>query len=259
MSKKVIAVSFKTSDFGPVIFRTKDSVYHFYEYYGIMPDMGDEHHHLYYLSTDKIKKGDWGIQFNDLGTKPVEIFYWDSNTSPAPESICHKIVASSDRKLNKEFGISFISEINIKHYCYKNGEVEDIVLKTEEVYVEPPEHIHSNRGDFVDKLKLDSEDNVILENICVQTGSPCGMPCGAKDGCQPLGMSDWNKLTMDQYADHLEDYYMISSSGEAKCAIELVNNFRETKKGLQWILDKYVENVNEEDEITEKLNKLLGK
>jgi len=253
MSKKVIAVSFKTSDFGPVIFRTKDSVYHFY---GIMPDMGDEHHHLYYISTDKIEKGDWGVQFNDLGTKPVEIFYWDSNSAPASESICHKIVASSDRKLNKEFNIPFISEIDIKHYCYKNGDVEDIILETEKTYEEPPEHIHSNRGCFVDKLKLDSEGNVVLKNICIQTGKPCGFPCGAKDGCQPL--RDWNKMSMDQYADHLEDYYMISSSGEAKCAIELVNNFRETKEQLKLILKEYVENVNEEDSITDKLKKLIG-
>jgi hypothetical protein len=74
----------------------------------------------------------------------------------------------------------------------------------------------------------------------------------------PEGWADWNKFSMDQYAEILENEFMFSSSGTAKCAIELVNNYRNTKEGLRWILKEYIEHVNDEDAITNKLKELIG-
>lgn len=236
--KKLKPIQFKTEDFGPLIFRITDDVTHFYQYYGIMESMGDEHHHLYFGSTDEIKKGDHGIQFNDIGSNPVELFYWDSNVHVAPESVCYKIEATTDRKMHKKFGIPLIPESYVRHFAYKNGDIDFVEIEVGETYVEPV-GIHSNRGHFIDVVKTNKDGEIVIYE-------------------EPVPMVDWNGFTMDQYAKHLEDHYIISSTGIAKCAIELVENYRETKKDLQWILNEYIANVNEEDAITNKLKKLIG-
>lgn len=45
----------------------------------------------------------------------------------------------------------------------------------------------------------------------------------------PLKMFDWNEMTMDQYAKHLEDKFMVDSSGTAKCAMEMVDFYKAHK------------------------------
>ena len=44
------------------------------------------------------------------------------------------------------------------------------------------------------------------------------------------GFIDWNELSLDNYADFLEEKYKFSSSGEAKAIYELIKFYRENKK-----------------------------
>jgi len=39
-------------------------------------------------------------------------------------------------------------------------------------------------------------------------------------------MTDWNKLTMEQYIEHLEEKFKFDSSGTAKAVFELINAYR---------------------------------
>ena len=45
----------------------------------------------------------------------------------------------------------------------------------------------------------------------------------------PKGMIDWNKLSLDDYCDYLEEKYQFSSTGEAKAIFELINFYKENK------------------------------
>ena len=40
------------------------------------------------------------------------------------------------------------------------------------------------------------------------------------------GMTDWNKLTMEQYIEHLENKFRFDSSGTAKAVFELIAAYR---------------------------------
>jgi len=40
------------------------------------------------------------------------------------------------------------------------------------------------------------------------------------------GMTDWNKLTMEQYIEHLEEKFMFDSNGTAKAVFELINAYK---------------------------------
>ena len=40
------------------------------------------------------------------------------------------------------------------------------------------------------------------------------------------GMTDWNKLTMEQYIEHLEEKFKFDSSGTAKAVFELINAYK---------------------------------
>lgn len=39
-------------------------------------------------------------------------------------------------------------------------------------------------------------------------------------------MTDWNKLTMEQYIEHLEEKFKFDSSGTAKAVFELINAYK---------------------------------
>ena len=40
------------------------------------------------------------------------------------------------------------------------------------------------------------------------------------------GMTDWNKLTMEQYIKHLEEKFKVDSSGTAKAVFELIRAYK---------------------------------
>lgn len=52
----------------------------------------------------------------------------------------------------------------------------------------------------------------------------------AKEGC-PEGIMDWNKLSIADYCDYLENKHRFSSTGEAKAICELVQYCRQTEAG----------------------------
>lgn len=188
MSKKVKVVNFKSENFGPVIFRTKDSIFHFYQYYSIMQDMGDEHHDLYYVEREyELKKGEWAIQFNDIGSKPVEVFQWDYDTHPAPEAVIFKVVASTNSDIKNCPGIS---NWQLNKFCIDENDEAELIT--------------DDSGDLI----LDDDGNVkLLESI-------------------ETVMIDWNKLSIDQHIAHLEDKFMFDSSGTAKSVYELIRAYK---------------------------------
>ena len=72
------------------------------------------------------------------------------------------------------------------------------------------------------------------------------------------GMTDWNKLTMEQYIEHLEEKFKFDSSGTAKAVFELINAYKalliqsvsQQRELLSWMkknhhLGKTEEQINE--------------
>jgi len=230
-TKSLIPVNIKSADFGPLIFRTKDKDLHFYQHYGIMPDMGDEHHNLYFIEEgEECKEGDiclWNIQHDYI------VAIAESNNA----LMHHKIIATTDEALIEK-GVPEIPEEYVKHYAYKAGDLNSVDIEMDSIYVEPV-GMHSNRGDFIEIPKLKDLKEVIIYH-------------------EPAPMVDWNEFTMTQFIEHLEEEFKFSSTGTAKSIFELISAYKEMKEGLKSIRKEYVENVNEEDSITDKLNKLIG-
>ncbi len=233
--KSCIPISIKAEGFGPVIFRTKDSGYHFYQHYGIMKSMGDEHHNLYFIEDREVKKGvnEWYV--DDFLSKP-------RSSGGAKYADKQKvIVATTDQDLIKK-GIPSISEEYARHYCYKNGDIGSVDIEMESIYIEP-EGIHSNRGYFTSVPKLGKNDLGEPEVIIYH---------------EPEIVVDWNEFTMTQFIAHLEEEFKFSSTGTAKAVFELIKSNKNMREGLEWIKNEYVENVNEEDAITDKIDNILN-
>jgi len=51
-------------------------------------------------------------------------------------------------------------------------------------------------------------------------------------------MFDWNEMTMDQYAEHLENKFIFQSTGTAKAVMEMVDFYRANKDNSSKILHK---------------------
>lgn len=233
MTKSLTPINLKTENFGPLVFRTKDNVIHFYQYYSAMPSMGDEHHNLFFVE-DGCKEGDlclWNIQHE-----------YQLSTAESNNALFHyKIIATTDQSLIDQ-GIPNIPEEYVRHYAYKNGDIIAVEIETENFYVEPPEGIHSNRGHFIEVPKLKDNDMNQKEVVIFH---------------EPTPIVDWNKFTMTQFIEHLEEEFMFSSTGTAKSVSELIRAYKEMRDGLEWIKKEYIEKVNEQDDITDKIDKLL--
>jgi len=211
---KTIPIQLKTDEFGPLIFRTKDGVTHFYQYYGIMPSMGDEHHDLY-LVVEGCEKDDlclWNIQHEYQLSKAPEI-----------NALLHyKIVATTNNTLRKEYGFPDISEEIIRKYAYEdqNGGLKEVRINIESVYVEP-EGIHSNRGYFKDILKLDQDGCVTLYH-------------------EPIKIVNWNEFSLDELIIHLEETFKFDTSNTGDAVRELIKVYRKkekTEEELEQIFD----------------------
>jgi hypothetical protein len=233
-TKALIPVTVKSEGFGPIIFRTKDSVYHFYQYYGIMPSMGDEHHNLYFIEDRKIKEGvdEWYI--DDFLSKP-------RSSGGAQYKDKQKVIVATTNQSLIEKDVPAIPEEYVRHYCYKNGDTGSVDIEMESVYIEP-EGIHSNRGDWKITPKL-GENSLGEPEVIVYH--------------EPAPMVDWNQFTMTQFIEHLENEFRFSSTGTAKAVFELIKANKNMREGLGWIKKEYIENVNEQDAITEKIDNLL--
>jgi len=251
-TKSLIPMSLKTDKFGPLVFRTTDRVTHFYQYYSAMPDMGDVRQNLHFVEDGSIKEADYvtdgecvgKVLFSDSEGYSVEI---GAGTSVGDfdyhtlQDEWQKIVATTCANLIKK-GIPAIPEMFVKHYCYKNGDINYVDIEMDSIYVEPV-GIHSNRGDFIEIPKLKKNDIGEMEVVIYH---------------EPAPVVDWDSFTMTQFIEHLEEEIKFSSIGTSKAVIELINAYKEMKEGLKSVRKEYAENVNEEDSITEKLDKLIG-
>ena len=131
--------------------------------------------HLYIISDDEIKKGDWCIDLKDnfiLQMKVIPLFL--------EESKIKKIIATTDRslKINTKWKVSGVfddglpqpSQQFIEKYIesYNKGEViTDVLVEYEDVFTQNNEvYIHSSgaRGNYStheSKLKVSLKDNTI--------------------------------------------------------------------------------------------------
>ena len=212
---KTIPIQIKTEGFGPLIYRTKDGVTHFYQYYGIMPSMGDEHHDLY-LVVEGCQKGDmclWNVQHE----------YQLSEANENNALLHYKIIATTNNQLHKKEGIPLISEEIVRAYAYEdqNGGLKLVKLETKSIYVEP-EGIHSNRGYFVDMPKLNEDGEVIMYH-------------------EPVEMVDWNQFSLPTLINYLENKFRFDSSGTSKAVHELIRAYRgkeKTEQELEKVFDE---------------------
>lgn len=222
---KTIPIQLKTDEFGPLIFRTKDNVTHFYQYYSPMRDMGDENHDLH-LVVEGCRKGDmclWNVQHE----------YQLSEATSDNALLHYKIIATTNQGLHKEYGIPFISDEIIRKYAYEdqNGGLKEVILDTESIYIEP-EGIHSNRG--YDKIvpKLNEDGEVMMYH-------------------EPVKIVDWNQFSLEELIAHLEEKFRFDNSGTAKAVHELILAYRnnnvsnrvelyEKNKEVEWIKERII-------------------
>ena len=64
----------------------------------------------------------------------------------------------------------------------------------------------------------------------------------------PEGWTNWNTLSLDQLADHLEKEFMISSTGTAKAVNELVKFYRNRESLLEERAVEFGTWLSKEDE-----------
>jgi len=214
---KTIPIQMKSDGFGPLIFRTKDNVTHFYQYYGIMQRMGDEHHDLYLVVE--------GCEKDDLCLWNVQHEYQLSKAQERNALLHYKIIATTNVRVHERsnYKISLISEEIVKKYAYEdqNGGLKEVILETESVYVEP-EGIHSNRGYFKDVPKLNEDGEVIMYH-------------------EPVKIVDWNQFSLEELIAHLEETFKFDSSGTAKAVHELIRAYKrkeKTEQELESIFDE---------------------
>lgn len=234
---KTIPIQLKTDEFGPLIFRTKDGVTHFYQYYGIMPRMGDEHHDLY-LVVEGCSKGDmclWNIQHE----------YQLSEAESNDALLHYKIVATTNQRLHKEYKIPLISDEIVIKYAYEdqNGGLKEVILETEEV-CETGSHCRygsmmmsnhkckSGCKHPIKTLKLNEDGEVMLYH-------------------EPAKIVDWNTFSLEELIAHLEETFKFDSSGTAKAVHELIEAYRnkgasnsfelhEKDKEVEWIKERII-------------------
>jgi len=228
----------KSNGFGPLVYRITDKVIHYYQYYSAMPSMGDEHHHLHFVTEDHLKEEEYGI---DKRTMDV-IQTTKGWPNHHPENY-YKIVATSDREIHKATGIPMVPDSYVIKFAYLEGRLEYVELEEEEVYIEP-EGIHSNRGDFEKRLKM---DKTYPDDVIVSGG----------DHIKEKEVVDLSNFTIDQVIEHLLERFNPGDSTTSMAVYKLITRFKNTQEGIKWVLKEYVENVNDQDAITDKLNELL--
>ena len=230
----------KAENFGPLIYRTKDDVTHFYRYYCPMQRMGDEHHNLH-LVLDEFHKDDVVIHvetgyvskvlgFNIDAIKLESGQYWRKD--------CRKLIATTDDAIHEKYEIPLIHESIVMDYAYQDqyGGLEEVELVTENVYIEP-EGIHTNRGYFTDVPKVNEDGEVMRVEKVAE-------------------FVDWNQFTISELIEHLKKEFAFSSTGTAKAILEVIRHHERMSEGLEWILNEYTTKVNESDEIVDKIKEI---
>ena len=148
---------------GSLIYRTKDSVVHFYKYYSAMPSMGDEQHDLYFLSDEAPEDGDW---YADKGTSAGRI-NGTGYVQRGPVEWCHKhkykkVVATTDQELHK-WGVPGIPEKYVRKFAHSNGDVLPVELEMSDVML----HKDGNGGVLTNLPKLVRVENLPVREVVV--------------------------------------------------------------------------------------------
>lgn len=167
---KVVMLPTEKAEKGCIIDFTKyKEVCQTYSTREYLSSIGGKANHLYLISDDEIKKDDWYLCGRD--SKPVYYDKWQREPLSGYKN--KKIIASTDPDLGiTDHQISpvpnfvdfpQIPESFIKAYVEANG-IDEVEVEYEEVYIEP-EGIHSNRGVFVERLKLTDNNEVIITHI----------------------------------------------------------------------------------------------
>lgn len=231
---KTYTLQTKAEGFGPLIYRTKDGVTHFYQYYGIMQRMGDEHHDLHLVEND-FYEGDIVVHESGIISKCLG-FNMDAvklEKGQLWKKQCKKLIATTNEVASEKYGIPLISDEIVKKYAYEdqNGGLKEVYIEDESVYVEP-EGIHSNRGYYKDVPKLNEDGEVIMYH-------------------KPVKIVDWNKFSLEELISHLDETFKFDSSGTAKAVHELIRAYRnkgasnsvelyEKDKEVEWIKERII-------------------
>lgn len=239
---KTIPIQIKSDGFGPLIYRTKDNVTHFYQYYTCMERMGDEHHDLYLVVEDDFYQDDVVLHSSGIVSKCLG-FNIDAvklESGQLWKKDCKKLIATTNLSVHEKYEIPLISEEIIREYAYEdqNGGLKEVILETESIYVEP-EGIHSNRGydKIVPKLNEDGEVTMYHE---------------------PVHIVDWNTFSLEELIAHLEETFKFDSSGTAKAVHELIAAYRnkgasnsfelhEKDKEVEWIKERIISEKNKHE------------
>lgn len=153
--KKTKVVMLPTEKSSDIILRTRDNVIHQKKYYGTAwEDMGDVYQHLYFLSDDEIKEGDWCVNLaHKLVVKPTDIEWANSN-----KDNLKKIIATTDR-LEIPYQWSIIPQPS-EGFIQKFVESYNSGNQISEVDVEY-NHLLTTFGIDEESLKINPKDNTI--------------------------------------------------------------------------------------------------
>jgi len=160
--------------------------------------------HLYFISTDLIKKHDYYLEsryerepFIDEADDSWEDDETDSLFGKNPEGT-FKVIATTDPSL----GLPAIPAAWIRDvYVPSNGSIKEVRLSMEQYAVNTYGLSHDGEPDIDFRLKLTQDNEVVIvdepkENICIQTGRPCGVPC--LDDCDKLQ----KEQSLKEFYDH---------------------------------------------------------
>lgn len=162
--KKTKVVMLPTEKSSDIILRTRDNVVHQRKYYGTAwEDMGDVYQHLYFLSDDGIKEGDWCYdEYNKV------VFQNNSSGTPGASK---KIIATTDKSLvvSKDTGIVGIeynlpepSEGFIQKFAdsYNSGNpITEVMVEYD--FIRGVGAEFGYKSSDIDSLKINPKDNTI--------------------------------------------------------------------------------------------------
>lgn len=130
-------------------------------------ERGFEYQHLYVITNEEIKEDDWYVN-DKMIFKADSVF--DNGNNPNQNKLNKKIAATTNKLYNNIGGklltqkLPTFSQEFLKQYCEAGG-IDEVEIETENYYDEPDDSIHSNRGEFKNRIKINPDNTINIKPI----------------------------------------------------------------------------------------------
>ncbi|MDR2207166.1 MAG: hypothetical protein LBE36_13540 [Flavobacteriaceae bacterium] len=123
--------------------------------------------HLYILSDDKLKVGDWMQRGKEKPVLNTLHFYFDFGV------VYRKIIATTDQSLrdeiakspvDKQYPIYCISDEFIRHFCKSNGGISEVQIEYEE-YAVGNYGMSDGEPTIDERLKVNPDNTIFIDDV----------------------------------------------------------------------------------------------